>query len=44
VALSRAKDVCIVMGDLNRLQLNKTWKNIIVGAQKEKRAFKVACV
>ena len=44
VALSRAKDVCVVVGDLIRLQLSKTWKNIILNAQKEKRAFKVACV
>jgi len=29
VALSRAKDICIVVGDLNRLQINKTWKSII---------------
>ena len=29
VALSRAKEVCIVVGDLNRLQTNKTWKGII---------------
>jgi superfamily I DNA and/or RNA helicase len=44
VALSRAKEVCIIVGDLNRLQLSKIWKNIIHGAQKNKQAFKVACI
>jgi superfamily I DNA and/or RNA helicase len=35
VALSRAKDVCVVVGDLNRLQTNKTWKAIINEARKK---------
>lgn len=43
VALSRAKDLCIIVGDLNRLQLNKVWKGIILGAQVRKQAFKVSC-
>lgn len=44
VALSRAKDICVVVGDLHRLQLSKVWKNIILDAQKKKQAFKVSCV
>jgi superfamily I DNA and/or RNA helicase len=43
VALSRAKELCIIVGDLNRLQLSKVWKNIILGAQKKGQAFKVSC-
>jgi superfamily I DNA and/or RNA helicase len=43
VALSRAKDICVIVGDLNRLQLSKVWKRIIVGAQKKGQAFKVSC-
>jgi superfamily I DNA and/or RNA helicase len=44
VALSRAKEVCVIVGDLNRLQLSKIWKGIILNAQKNKQAFKVACI
>ncbi len=29
VALSRAKEACIIVGDLERLQLNRIWKSII---------------
>jgi superfamily I DNA and/or RNA helicase len=34
VALSRAREICVVVGDLERLQLNKTWKSIITQARK----------
>ena len=34
VALSRAKEVCVVIGDLERLQLNKIWKSIIGDCRK----------
>jgi len=43
VALSRARKVCVVVGDLERLQLNKIWKNIIQDAQQRGTAFKVIC-
>lgn len=29
VSLSRAKNACIIVGDLKRLCLNNKWKNII---------------
>ena len=32
VSLSRAKNACIIVGDLKRLSLNKKWKNIIEDA------------
>ena len=44
VALSRAKEICIVVGDLERLTMNKTWKGIINDSKKRGNAFKVSCV
>ena len=32
VSLSRAKDFCIIVGDLKRLSINKVWKQIIFEA------------
>lgn len=43
VALSRAKDICVIVGDLNRLQLSKVWKGIILEGRKKGQAFKVSC-
>lgn len=44
VALSRAREACVVVGDLTRLQLSKVWKSIIFDAKKQGNVFKVACV
>lgn len=41
VALSRAREVCVVVGDLNRLVSNKTWKGIVNEARRRECAFKV---
>lgn len=44
VALSRAREACIVVGDLERLQMAKVWRSIISEARKSGNAFKVVCV
>ena len=43
VALSRAKDLCIVVGDLHRLKISKVWKSIITTAAKQGKVFRVSC-
>lgn len=43
VSLSRAKDVCIVVGDLNRLASNSTWRKIIVDAIEKGQAYQMHC-
>jgi hypothetical protein len=43
VALSRAKDLCIVVGDLHRLKISKVWKSIITTAWKQGKVFRVSC-
>ena len=41
VSLSRAKHTCIVVGDLRRLAINKTWKAIIEDAIDKDQAYDV---
>lgn len=43
VALSRAREVCVIVGDLERLALSKVWKNIIQDCRNRGNAFKVIC-
>ena len=42
VALSRAKQVCVVVGDMYRLQVNKIWRHMINDAKKRGEAFRVS--
>jgi senataxin len=39
VSLSRAKDYCIIVGDLKRLCLNKIWKEIIFEAMDSDQVY-----
>ena len=39
VSLSRAKDYCIIVGDLKRLCLNKIWKEIIFEAMDNDQVY-----
>ena len=41
VSLSRAKDYCIIVGDLKILCLNKVWKEIIFDAMENEQVYKV---
>ncbi len=41
VSLSRAKDYCIIVGDLKRLCLNKIWKEIIFEAMDNDQVYEV---
>lgn len=41
VSLSRAKNTCIVVGDLRRLAVNKTWKSIIKDAIDKDQVYDV---
>lgn len=41
VSLSRAKENCIIVGDLKRLSLNKVWKDIIIDAISDEQVYEV---
>jgi superfamily I DNA and/or RNA helicase len=41
VSLSRAKDHCIIVGDLKRLSINKAWKEIIYEAMENDQVYEV---
>ncbi len=41
VSLSRAKDNCIIVGDLKRLSLNKIWREIITEAIQNEQVYEV---
>lgn len=39
VSLSRAKNLCIIFGDVKRLSINSTWRNIIKDAVANNQVF-----
>jgi len=39
VSLSRAKNLCIIFGDIKRLSINNTWRNIIEQAIELKQVY-----
>ena len=41
VSLSRAKDNCIIVGDLKRLCMNKAWNEIIHEAMDNEQVYEV---
>lgn len=41
VSLSRAKENCIIVGDLKRLSMNKVWKDIILDAISDEQVYEV---
>lgn len=41
VSLSRAKENCIIVGDLKRLAINKIWKDIITEAIMNEQVYEV---
>lgn len=41
VSLSRAKNHCIIVGDLKRLSINRAWREIIIEAMDNDQVYEV---